>query len=35
MDECSHSKTEIVEDGIRRCLLCDEEFCLHPQVPRV
>ena len=32
MEECDHSKTEVVEDGIRRCLLCDEEFCLHPQM---
>jgi hypothetical protein len=32
MEECNHSKTELVEDGIRRCLLCDEEFCLHPQI---
>jgi len=32
MEECDHSKTEIVEDGIRRCLLCQEEFCLHPQI---
>lgn len=32
MEECDHSKTEIVEDGIRRCLLCKEEFCLHPQI---
>jgi len=30
--ECDHSKTELVENGIRRCLLCDEEFCLHPQI---
>lgn len=32
MEECDHSKTEVIEDGIRRCLLCDEEFCLHPQM---
>ena len=29
--ECNHSKTT-VEDGIRRCLLCEEVFCLHSKI---
>ena len=28
--DCDHSKTQTIEDGIRKCLLCEKEFCLHP-----
>jgi len=30
--ECDHSKTEVIEDGVRICLMCNETFCLHPQI---
>jgi len=30
--ECGHTKTETIDDGIRRCLQCKQEFCLHPKI---
>jgi len=29
---CDHTKTIMVQDGIRKCLLCEEEFCIHSKI---
>lgn len=29
---CDHTKTIMIEDGIKKCLLCEEEFCIHSKI---